>query len=59
VFARHVFVAIVSLGNEKNVAYYLMWFMQIKIKLVQPYENGQFTYQIGVVMGHFFEKMKI
>ena len=51
-------IVIVSLENEENVTYYLMWWMQITRNLVQPYEDGKFTYQIGVVMGHFFEKMK-
>ena len=32
----------------------------VKSKLVQPYVDGEFTYQVGdlVVMGHFFEKVK-
>jgi len=55
-----VFVVIVPLGNEEKVAYYLMWSTQIKSCLMQPYQDGPFTYQIGdlVVMGHFFEKVK-
>jgi len=55
-----VFVVIVPPGNEEKVEYYLMRSTQIKNCLVQPYQHGPFTYQIGdlVVMGHFFEKVK-
>ena len=53
-----VFVVIAPLGNVEHVAYFLMQCPQIKSKLVRPYVNGEFTYQVGdlVVIGHFFLK---
>ena len=38
----------------------LMQCTQIKSRLVRPYVDGEFTYQVGdlVVMGHFFEKVR-
>ena len=53
-----VFVVIASPGNDKLVAYFLMWCTQIKSRLVRPYVDGEFTYQVGdlVLMVHFFEK---
>ena len=55
-----VFVVIAPPGNDEHVAYFLMRCTQIKSRLVQPYINGEFTYQVGdlVVMGHFFEKVR-
>ena len=46
--------------NQENVSYYLMWCIEVKSRLVWPYEDGKFTYQADemVVMGHFFEKVK-
>ena len=56
--AGDVFVVIAPLGNDENVAYFLMQCTQIKSRLVRPYVDGDFTYQVGdlVVMGHFLKK---
>ena len=58
--AGDVFVVIAPSGNDEHVAYLLMRCTQIKSRLVQPYVDGEFTYQVGdlVVMGHFFEKVR-
>ena len=58
--AGDVFVVIAPPGNDEHVAYFLMRCTQIKSRLVRPYVDGEFTYQVGdlVVMGHFFEKVK-
>ena len=58
--ASDVFVVIVPPENDEHVAYFLMKCTQIKSRLVQPYFNGKFTYQVGdlVVMGHLFEKVR-
>ena len=58
--AGDVFVVIAPPGNDEHVAYFLMRCTQIKRRLVWPYVDGEFTYQVGdlVVMGHFFEKVK-
>ena len=58
--ARDVFVVIAPPGNVEHVAYFLMRCTQIKSRLVWPYVNGEFTYQVGdlIVMGHFFEKVR-
>ena len=58
--AGDVFVVIALPGNDEHVAYFLMRCTQIKSRLVRPYVDGEFTYQVGdlVVMGHFFEKVK-
>ena len=55
-----VFVVIVPPKNDEHVAYFLMQCTQIKSRMVRPYVDGDFTYQVGdlVVMGHFFEKVK-
>ena len=54
-----VFVVVALLRNDENVAYFLMRCTQIKSRLVRPYVNGEFTYQVGdlVVMGQFFFKV--
>ena len=59
--AGDVFVVISPPGNDEHVAYFLMQCTQIKIKLVWPYVDGYFMYQVGdlVAMGHFFEKVRI
>ena len=56
--ASDVFVVIVPPKNDEHVAYFLMQCTQIKSRLVHPYVDGEFTYQVGdlVVMGNFFEK---
>ena len=43
------------------MAYFLMWCTQIKSRLVRPYVDGEFTYQVGdlLVMGCIFEKVPI
>ena len=58
--ACDVFVVIAPRGNNEHVAYFLMRCTQIKRRLVQPYVDGEFMYQVGdlVVMGHFFEKVR-
>ena len=54
--AGDVFVVISPPGNVEHVAYFLMQCTQIKSRLVQPYVDEEFMYQVGdlVVMGHFF-----
>ena len=58
--ACDVFVVIAPSRNDEHVAYFLMRCTQIKRRLVRPYVDGEFTYQVGelVVMGHFFEKVR-
>ena len=58
--AGDVFVVIAPSGNAEHVAYFLMWCTQIKSRLVRPYVDGEFKYQVGdlVVMDHFFEKVR-
>ena len=58
--AGDVFVVIAPPRNVEHVAYFLMWCTQIKSRLVRPYVDGDFTYQVGdlVVMVHFFEKVR-
>ena len=55
--AGDVFVVIAPPINDEQVAYFLMRCTQIKSRLVCPYVDGEFTYQVGdlVAMGHFFE----
>ena len=55
-----VFVVIAPPRNDEHVAYFLMQCTQIKSRLVQPYVDRGFTYQVGdlVVLGHFFEKVR-
>ena len=59
--AGYVFFVIAPPGNGNHAAYFLMRCTQIKSRLVRPYVNGEFMYQVGdlVVMGHFFEKVRI
>ena len=56
--AGDVFVVIAPSRNDEHVAYFLMQYTQIKSRLVRPYVDGEFMYQVGdlVVMGYFFEK---
>jgi hypothetical protein len=58
--AGDVFVVVAPPGNDEHVAYFLMRCTQIKSRLVRPYVDGEYTYQVGdlVVMGHFFERVK-
>ena len=58
--AGDVFVVIAPPRNDEHVAYFLMWCTHIKSRLVRPYVNGEFMYQVGdlVVMGQFFEKVR-
>ena len=58
--AGDVFVVIAPPGNVEHVAYFLMRCTQIKIRLVWPYVDGEFMYQVGdlFVMGYFFEKVR-
>ena len=58
--AGDVLVVIAPRRNDEHVAYFLMWFTQIKSRLVCPYVDGEFMYQFGdlFVMGHFFEKVR-
>ena len=58
--AGDVFVVIAPPSNQENVAYYLMRCTQIKRRLVRPYKDGEFMYQIGdlVLKGHFFDRLK-
>ena len=58
--AGDVFVVIAPPGNVEHVAYFLMQCTQIKSRLVQPYFDGEFTYQVGdlVVMGHIFGELR-
>jgi hypothetical protein len=58
--AGEVFVVVAPHDNQENVAYYLMRCTQMKSRLVRPYKDGDFTYQIGdlVLMGHFFKRVK-
>ena len=55
-----VFVVIAPSGNVEHVAYFLMRCTQIKSRLMWPYFDEEFMYQVGdlVVMGHFFEKVR-
>ena len=55
-----VFAVIVPPGNAGHVAYFLMRYTQIKTRLVCPYVDREFTYQVGnlVVMGHLFKKVR-
>ena len=56
--AVDLFVVISQPKNDEHVAYFLMRRTQIKSRLVRPYVDGEFTYQVGdlVVMGHFLKK---
>ena len=56
--ASDVFFVIVPPKNDEHVAYFLMRCTQIKSRLVWPYVDGEFTYQVGdlVVMRHFLTK---
>ena len=58
--ADDVFVLIAPPGNDEHVAYILMRCIQIKSRLVWPYVDREFTYQVGdlVVMGHFWKSEK-
>ena len=58
--AGDVFVVIAPPRNDDHAACFLMQCTQIKSRLVRPYVDGEFTYQVGdlVVMGHFFEKVR-
>ena len=51
-----VFLVISPLGNDDHVAYFSMWCTQIKSRLVRPFVDGEFSYQVGdlFVTGHVF-----
>lgn len=53
-----VFVVVVPINNKKKVKYYLMQFIERKIKLLEDYYVNGFIYERGYVIlkGCFFKK---
>ena len=52
-----VFAMIAPLDNNKNVKYYLMRSTEEKMKLLEDYNENEFTYERGsiILKGYFFQ----